>query len=183
MQLPGGGYAPKAATKPGAPPSGPAGTSSANPIAYEGIVFSRELGRGVTITAAPRDSKIALALMLTPGVGIRETEPGRLLFADQVEYAITGYDPADHTLTLRLVADHRLTSEVAANPESVADITITPFLVVHRYRTDGGDWSWSWRCWGNGVCDGHLALDLSDRAYAERKAREHLAAEHAKTEG
>lgn len=68
-----------------------------------------------------------------------------------------------------------------ASVEGVVDtdpIELTPYLVVQRYRSDQGGHAWVVRCWGDGDCDGHLALDLSDRTYAERKAREHLAAEH-----
>ncbi|NUQ95673.1 MAG: hypothetical protein HOY79_03635 [Streptomyces sp.] len=65
-----------------------------------------------------------------------------------------------------------------AEPEPTDDLAITPYLVVHRYRTDRGDWAWSWNCDGDGTCKGHRALDLSNRAHAERNAREHLATEH-----
>jgi hypothetical protein len=64
-------------------------------------------------------------------------------------------------------------------PEPTNDpINITPYLVVQRYRQDHGGHAWAMRCWGDGTCDGHLALDLDNRAYAERKARAHLATEH-----
>lgn len=65
-----------------------------------------------------------------------------------------------------------------AEPEPTGDLDITPYLVVHRYRTDRGDWAWLYRCWGNGGCDGFLSLDWSTRASAERQAREHLAEKH-----
>jgi hypothetical protein len=105
---PSSGYTPTGEVRPGTLPDGPTpGASSANPVTYEGIVFSREMGRGVAITIAPKHSKISLGVLVTPTVLIRETAPGHLLFADQVEYVITGYDPADATLTLELVEDYR----------------------------------------------------------------------------
>jgi len=52
------------------------------------------------------------------------------------------------------------------------------FIDIEEYRADRGSRAWVFRCWGHGTCEGALHLDLSDRAYAERKAREHLAAEH-----
>lgn len=112
---PSSGYTPTEDTRPGTPPDGPAGASRANPVLYEGIIFSRELGRGIAITTAPAHSKISLSALVTPSVHIRETVPGHLLFADQVEYVITGYDPGDATLTLELVKDYR---PMAATKES-----------------------------------------------------------------
>lgn len=64
-------------------------------------------------------------------------------------------------------------------PEPTGDLDITPYLVVHRYRTDRGDWAWSWNCDGDGSCEGHRALDFDSRDHAERNAHIHLAARHA----
>lgn len=155
-------------------------TTTAEPITYGDLVVSLTLGRGLVVNAAPEHAKIALGLLTQGQFGIRHLDGDRLRFGEQVEYEITGYDPADCTLTLRLVHDWRPGQKdaPAVNPDPLADLDITEYLVVHRYRTDRGDWAWCVRCWGDGDCDGHLALDLSDRPYAERKAREHLAAQH-----
>lgn len=58
-------------------------------------------------------------------------------------------------------------------PETADPIEITPWLAIQRYRTDHGAWAWCMRCWGNGTCEGELALDLSSRRYAEQKAQRH----------
>ncbi|WNI19159.1 hypothetical protein [Actinacidiphila sp. ITFR-21] len=152
------------------------GATPEQAVTYEDIVFTRRVGHPLSVDTAPRHSKMSLALLFDARAYIHAHDPGHLVFADQVEYAVTGYDPADCTLTLELAKDHRPDQNES---EPTADLDITPYLVIHRYRTDRGDWSWSWRCWGDGDCDGWLALDLSDRTYAERKAREHLADEHA----
>jgi hypothetical protein len=167
-----GGY------QPGTPPREPAGASSANPITYEHLQMSFVLGRGVVIDNAPEHAKIAIGLLTAGHFGLDLGHPGHIKFAYQVEYEITGYDPADCTLTLHLVHDWRPGQKDDPHAEPTDDLDITPYLVVHRYRTDRGDWAWAWRCWGDGTCDGHLALDLASRDYAERKAREHLATEH-----
>jgi hypothetical protein len=88
-------------TEPGPPPA------PANPITYEAVQVSLHLGRGIVIDTAPEHSKITVNLLADPIFGVRATTPGRVRFAEQVEYEITGYDPGDCTLTLRLVKDYR----------------------------------------------------------------------------
>lgn len=102
-----GGYQPTSGTIPGPPPNELAGVRRAQPTVYEGVVFSRELGRGVAVTHAPQHTKLSIGVLLAPGVYLRETVPGHLLLADQVEYVVTGYDAGDCTLTLLLTHDHR----------------------------------------------------------------------------
>jgi hypothetical protein len=156
------------------------------PITYQDIIVTRELGRGTVITTAPEHTKISVGLLVHPRVDIRQPTPGVLILAEQVAYEITGYDPDDQTLTLHLTHDWRPGQKDAPTDpgaEPTTDIGITPYLVVHRYRTDRGTWAWCVRCWGQDACDGYLALDLSDRAYAERKARQHLADAHPAPEG
>lgn len=65
-----------------------------------------------------------------------------------------------------------------AEPEPTEDLHITPYLVVHRYRTDRGTWAWSWNCDGDDTCEGHRALDLDNRAVAEANAHDHLDVHH-----
>lgn len=83
-----------------------------------------------------------------------------------------------HTTEEKYDRIRALSLHATEQAEPTGDIDITPYLVVHHYRTDRGRWAWCVRCWGDGTCDGHLALDLRDRAYAERKARQHLADAH-----
>lgn len=63
-------------------------------------------------------------------------------------------------------------------PEPTDDLQLTPYLVVHRYRNDHGEWAWSWSCEGEGACEGHLSLDFTNRRHAEANARTHVKAEH-----
>lgn len=79
----------------------------AGPISYEDVVFTRRLGHPISVDTAPRHTKMSLALLLTNGAYIHVHGSGHLVFADQVEYVITGYDPDDCALTLELVKDHR----------------------------------------------------------------------------
>lgn len=143
-------------------------------IVYEDVVFTRRIGYPLRVDTAPQHTKMDLAVLLDARAYIHAHDPGHLVFADQVEYAVTGYDPADCTLTLQLVKDHRLTEHaVKAAPDP-----LPPYLAVQEYRTDDGRQSWVFRCWGDGDCDGALHLDLGNQPYAERKAREHIAEAH-----
>lgn len=158
-------------TQPGPPPA------PAAAITYEDLVVSLVLGRGLVVVTAPEHTKASVEVLTKAQFGIRHPYGDRIRFGEQVEYEITGYDPTDCTLTLHLVHDWRPGQKDDPHAEPTDDLNITPYLVVHRYR-EHGTWLWSWRCWGDGPCDGHLALDLNNRAYAERNARRHLAEEH-----
>lgn len=74
---------------------------------YEDLRASLVLGRGIAIDTAPQHTKISLGLLTDWHIGIRLDEPGIIRIAEQVAYEITGYDPADCTLTLRLARDWR----------------------------------------------------------------------------
>jgi hypothetical protein len=76
-------------------------------ITYEDVVITRRLGHPLSIDTAPQHTKIAVALLFDARAYIRTYGPGHIVIADQVEYEITGYDPADCALTLRLVHDWR----------------------------------------------------------------------------
>lgn len=145
------------------------------PIEYGEIQISRHLGRGIVVDEAPEHAKVYIGIIARAELGV-SLDDGALRIADQVLYEITGYDPADCMLALHLACDWRPGQK--DGPALTNDLDITDYLYVHRYRTDHGDWAWSWRCSGAGNCNGHLALSLSSRDEAERNAREHLAAEH-----
>jgi hypothetical protein len=110
-----------------------------------------------------------------------ETHNGRDALIDAWEEAL---DLLTYLTQMRLERGDRIGAAVP-EPEPTDDLDITPWLVVHRYLRDDGRRMWSWRCWGDGQCTGWLALDLSNRAHAERNARQHLVQhhpEHATTE-
>lgn len=73
---------------------------------YGDVQVTRHLGLGVKVDAAPQRSKMAVSFLAHPGFYVR-VEDGDIVLADQVVYRITGYDPADCTLTLELVKDWR----------------------------------------------------------------------------
>jgi|SRR4051812_34958237 hypothetical protein len=77
------------------------------PITYEDLQVSLVLGRGVVIDTAPQHAKISVGALAQGRLGISLDHPGHIKLAYQVEYEITGYDPADCTLTLNLVNDWR----------------------------------------------------------------------------
>lgn len=76
------------------------------PIAYGEIQLTRHLGRGIVVNAAPEHAKAHIGIITSALAGIT-LDDGAVRIADQVLYEITGYDPADCTLTLRLVHDWR----------------------------------------------------------------------------
>lgn len=82
-------------------------SKQATPVTYEDLRVRLVLGRGIVIDTAPQHTKISLGLLTDRYVGIRLDEPGIIRIAEQVAYKITGYDPADCTLTLRLTRDWR----------------------------------------------------------------------------
>jgi beta-phosphoglucomutase-like phosphatase (HAD superfamily) len=67
--------------------------------AYADLQVSLVLGRGLVVDTAPEHTKVAVGMLATTHLGIR--------LGEQVEYEITGYDPDDCTLTLRLAHDWR----------------------------------------------------------------------------
>jgi hypothetical protein len=73
---------------------------------YGDIQITRHLGKGITIDVAPQHAKMDVGFLANPGLYLR-IEGGDVLLADQVVYCITGYRPADHTLTLELLMDWR----------------------------------------------------------------------------
>jgi hypothetical protein len=77
------------------------------PPVYEDLQVSLVLGRGVVIDVAPQHTKIAISALAATHLGIRLDLPGSIKLAEQVAYEITGYDPEDCTLTLRLTHDWR----------------------------------------------------------------------------
>lgn len=73
---------------------------------YGDIQISRRLGKGVTVDTAPQRAKAQLGLIANTNLYVR-VEDGHIVIADQVVYQVTGYDPADYTLTLELIKDWR----------------------------------------------------------------------------
>lgn len=101
------GYQPTGDEQPGTPPAGPAGASTANATTYEDLRIDVTLGRGIRVRTAPEHTKIAIGLLGDARFGIGLDHPGHIKINYQVEYEITGYDPADCALTLHLVNDWR----------------------------------------------------------------------------
>lgn len=77
-----------------------------DPIEYGEIQLSRHLGRGIVVDIAPEHAKAYIGIIATAHAGV-SLDGGAVRIADQVLYEITGYDPADCTLTLHLVHDWR----------------------------------------------------------------------------
>jgi PAS domain-containing protein len=73
---------------------------------YRDVQATRHLGIGVKVDVAPQRAKMAVSFLAHPGLYLR-IEDGDIVLADQVVYRITGYNPADYTLTLELVKDWR----------------------------------------------------------------------------
>jgi hypothetical protein len=87
------------------------------PIAYEDLGVSLVLGRGVVVDKAPEYTKIAVYAIAANLIDLRVDRPGFINVAHQVAYEITGYDPADGSLTLRLVNDWRPGQKDDPDPE------------------------------------------------------------------
>jgi hypothetical protein len=77
-----------------------------DPTQYGEIQISRVLGRGIVVDTAPDYAKAHIGIIAATHADTSLDE-GRIRIADQVLYEITGYDPADCTLTLHLVSDWR----------------------------------------------------------------------------
>ena len=76
------------------------------PVEYGEIQVTRHLGRGIVVDIASENAKASIAILASTDPSVR-IDNGAVRIADQVLYEITGYDPADATLTLRLVRDWR----------------------------------------------------------------------------
>jgi hypothetical protein len=74
---------------------------------YEDLQMSVVLGRGIVVDVAPEHTKIGVHVVADRYFGLWVDEPGHIRIAGQVEYEITGYDPADCALTARLIRDWR----------------------------------------------------------------------------
>jgi hypothetical protein len=114
---------------------------------------------GLTITMrAGLPASVELSLPIIDVTEIQDAE-ARILIPDATRDTLTalGWTPPAST-----------------GDEPTGDLEITPFLVVHRYRRDKGDWAWLYRCWGDAGCDGFLSLDWSARDTAQREAHAHL---------
>jgi hypothetical protein len=93
---------------------------------YGQIQISRHLGRGIVIDTAPEHAKAYIGILASTGNGV-SVEDDAIRIADQVLYQVTGYDPADATLTLRLVHDWRPGHSDDPAPEALPDETCTTF--------------------------------------------------------
>lgn len=165
-------------TTPGTPPTEPAGASSARtrhsfavtttgPTSAQVLIDGHDIAHGVTgltlTMGVAQVPTVTLDLAILDATEIQDVQ-ARVLIPDATRDLLTrlGWTPPTG----------------AARPEPADDLNITPYLVVHRYRTDRGAWAWSWNCDGDGTCEGHRALDFDNRAHAERNAHSHLDARH-----
>ncbi|MFE0470486.1 hypothetical protein ACFW2V_02570 [Streptomyces sp. NPDC058947] len=73
---------------------------------YGHLQVTRHLGIGLKVDTAPQRTKCAIDALTGQPTYLR-VDNGHIVIADQVVYQITGYDPADYTLTLELVKDYR----------------------------------------------------------------------------
>jgi hypothetical protein len=67
---------------------------------------TRHMGIGLKVDTAPQRTKFDLGVFTQTATYLR-VDGGHIIIADQVVYEVTGYDPADCTLTLELVKDYR----------------------------------------------------------------------------
>lgn len=79
---------------------------AADPIEYGEIQISRHLGRGIVVDVAPEHAKAHYTILAATHIDLR-LDTGGIRIAEQVEYEITGYDPAGCALTLHRVRDWR----------------------------------------------------------------------------
>jgi hypothetical protein len=70
-------------------------------------VFTRHRGRAVTIDEAPARTRIALEVLADRHAYLHTPTADTIVFADQVVYRVTGWDPVAGALTLELVEDWR----------------------------------------------------------------------------
>lgn len=73
---------------------------------YGPLQVTRHLGIGLKVDTAPKRTKFDIEALTQSSTYLR-LDDGHIVIADQVVYRITGYDPADRTLTLELVKDYR----------------------------------------------------------------------------
>ena len=73
---------------------------------YGHLQVTRHLGIGLKVDTAPQRTKFDIGA-LTQSSTYLCVDDGHIVIADQVVYRITGYAPADCTLTLELVKDYR----------------------------------------------------------------------------
>jgi hypothetical protein len=78
-----------------------------NTPTYGDLKVSLVLGRGVVVDEAPEHTKISVGALAGSPLGLVFDFPGLIKIGYQVGYEITGYDPADSMLTLRLAYDWR----------------------------------------------------------------------------
>lgn len=93
--------------------------------------------------------------------------------------------PADTTVTRALgilgpaLANEPLYIPAVAPPVEPAPAPLPEYMAVAETRSDHGlGMVWAMRCWGDGDCDGALALDLGSERYARDRAARHVAMHH-----
>lgn len=74
---------------------------------YADLTFTRHRGRGITINSAPPRTRISMRSIIDRYSYLHMSASDRIVIADQVEYRVTGYDPALCALELELVEDMR----------------------------------------------------------------------------
>lgn len=79
---------------------------------YADIAFTRHRGSGITIDHAPPHTRLELRVLLDRYAYLHMPTPDTIVFADQVVYRITSFDPAAGLFTLELVEDWRKTNGV-----------------------------------------------------------------------
>lgn len=79
---------------------------------YADIAFTRHRGRSITIDHAPSHTRLELRVLLDRYAYLHMPTPDTIVFADQVVYRITDYNPAAGMFTLELVEDWRKASGV-----------------------------------------------------------------------
>lgn len=179
---PDSGQQPTSDATPSTPPCEPAGASSARrhsftvtstgPTSASVLIDGHDIANGcagLTLTmGVGQVPTVNLDLLILATTEIQDVQ-ARILIPDATRDLLIG-------LGWTPPVEPSATSE--AQPVTVA---ITEFLNVFQSHPSRGDYGWSWGCWGDGDCKGHVSYDISLRDYAERKAREHIAAEHAPT--
>ncbi|MGQ4350482.1 hypothetical protein [Streptomyces sp. SAS_275] len=71
------------------------------------LVFTRHRGRGITIDTAPARTRISVQALVDKYAYLHMPKADVVVFADQVVYRVTGYDPTLSSLELELVEDWR----------------------------------------------------------------------------
>lgn len=123
---------------------------------------------GLTLIGRPQEAELQLTLVMP-----------WLVDTTNLQASVTVGEDTANTLKLLGWTPPRVEPE---EPEAASNIKIAEHLNVYCSHPERGDYGWSWGCWGDGDCKGHVSYDISLRDYAERKAREHLAEAHPATE-